>query len=285
MAGGATESGRSVTSKVTAILLVFSRGSTYSLTELARLTGLPVSTAHRLAGELTDRRLLERTEDGAYRIGLPLRRIGSVPPAAPDRADGPDLLRRAGWVMADLVVATGSVVRLGVPEGTGVAVAEMLPGGPPPHSLTRCALPAPDTVLGRTLLAFGPPAATERAVAAMGPAEAGGRLRRSLRTIRLTRTAVATDPPARVAMPVFGAGGEVLAALELTVPDLGTDLAAARAALAVAAGSLSRELATVPGSRPGATLVAPEAGHRTGVRTWAHAPAGASTAAPVAYHS
>jgi IclR helix-turn-helix domain len=55
-AGGAAESGRSVTSKVTAILMVFSRGSAYSLTELAQPTGLPVSTTHRLAGELAARR-------------------------------------------------------------------------------------------------------------------------------------------------------------------------------------------------------------------------------------
>ncbi|MHA6782075.1 helix-turn-helix domain-containing protein [Pseudonocardia saturnea] len=266
MAGGATESGRSVASKVTAILLVFARGSTYSLTELARLTGLPVSTAHRLAGELTARRLLERTEDGDYRIGLPLRRIGNPPSAVPDPtpadptspgpAGRPDLLRRAGWAMADLVVATGSVVRLGVPDGAGVAVAEMHPGGPAPDALTRHALPAHATTLGRTLLAFGPPGAAERAIAAVGSAEAGGRLRQSLRVIRLTRVAVSTDPPARVAMPVFGAGGAVLAALELTVPDLQTDLAGARAALAVATGSLSRELATMPGAWPGPTLVA-----------------------------
>jgi DNA-binding IclR family transcriptional regulator len=249
------ESGRSVTSKVTAILLVFARGSTYSLTELARLTGLPVSTAHRLAGELTARRLLERTEDGAYRIGLPLRRIGAPAAAGPEVA-GADLLRRAGWAMADLVVATGSVVRIGVPDGCGVAVAEMRPGGPTPAALTRLARPAHTTTLGRTLLAFGPSASVERAVAAAGPTEAGTRLRRSLRVIRLTRVAVSTEPPTAVAMPVFGAGGAVLAALEVIVPDLRSDLAGARAALAVATGSLSRELATVPGTWPGPTLVA-----------------------------
>ena len=260
MAGGAMESGRSVTSKVTAILLVFARGSTYSLTELARLTGLPVSTAHRLAGELTARRLLERTEDGDYRIGLPLRRIAAPAAAGPEVAGsevtGSDLLRRAGWAMADLVVATGSVVRIGVPQGCGVAVAEMRPVGPTPASLTQLAPPAHTTTLGRTLLAFGPSASVERAVAAAGPTEAGTRLRRSLRVIRLTRVAVSTGPPTAVAMPVFGAGGAVLAALEVIVPDLRSDLAGARAALAVATGSLSRELATVPGTWPGPTLVA-----------------------------
>jgi hypothetical protein len=41
MAGNAGESGRSVTSKVTAILLRFTDAPTYSLTELAQLTACP----------------------------------------------------------------------------------------------------------------------------------------------------------------------------------------------------------------------------------------------------
>ena len=45
-------SGRSVTSKVIAILMTFGSGGSYSLTEIARLTGLPISTAHRLITEL-----------------------------------------------------------------------------------------------------------------------------------------------------------------------------------------------------------------------------------------
>ena len=44
-------------------------------------------------------------------------------------------------------------------------------------------------------------------------------------------------------MPVFGPGGEVVAAIELTVPDLGHELQPVMAALSIAARSLSRELA------------------------------------------
>ena len=61
MAGNSTESGRSVTSKITSILMTFTEGSVHSLTEIARLAGLPVSTAHRLTAELASWRLLERT--------------------------------------------------------------------------------------------------------------------------------------------------------------------------------------------------------------------------------
>jgi predicted transcriptional regulator of viral defense system len=74
MAGNSADSGRSVTNKVIAILLTFTHGTVYSLTEIARLTGLPISTAHRLASELAAWGVLERTEDGHYRAGPPRRR-------------------------------------------------------------------------------------------------------------------------------------------------------------------------------------------------------------------
>ena len=90
MAGGAIESGRSVASRVAAILMAFGSGGTHSLTELAGLAGLPISTTHRLVGELVSRRVLERTEGGGYRVGLPLRMIGGIsfpsPPPLLDRA-------------------------------------------------------------------------------------------------------------------------------------------------------------------------------------------------------
>lgn len=76
MAGNSAEAGRSVTSKITAILVTFTQGSEHSLTEMARMVGLPVSTTHRLAAELTAQRLLERTDDGLYRAGMPLQIIG-----------------------------------------------------------------------------------------------------------------------------------------------------------------------------------------------------------------
>ena len=71
MAGNATESGRSVTSRIASILLTFTEGSEHSMTEIARWARLPMSTAHRLMGEMTSCRLLERTPAGLYRAGPP----------------------------------------------------------------------------------------------------------------------------------------------------------------------------------------------------------------------
>src|ERR1700733_8937877 len=75
LAGNSTDPGRSVTSKVTAILMAFADGGVHTLTELASYANLPTSTAHRLASELVAWRLLERTEERSYRIALPLRMI------------------------------------------------------------------------------------------------------------------------------------------------------------------------------------------------------------------
>src|SRR6188472_161369 len=110
MAGNSTESGRSVTSKITSILLTFTEGSEHSLTEIARLAGLPISTAHRLTSELASWRLLDRTEDGHYRAGLPLRMIGTPESG---RAGLPNIAERAPCVIEDLSAATRCRVRLG----------------------------------------------------------------------------------------------------------------------------------------------------------------------------
>src|SRR6478736_6079152 len=125
LAGNATESGRSVTSKITSILLTFTEGSEHSLTEIARLAGLPISTAHRLTSELASWRLLERTEDGQYRAGLPLRMIGTV--------DGvpPSIAERAPCVLEDLSAATKCRARLGVLRDLELNYIQKQPGPQP----------------------------------------------------------------------------------------------------------------------------------------------------------
>ena len=73
------------------------------------------------------------------------------------------------------------------------------------------------------------------------------RFRRALAVTRLTRVAVTRceleSGTCGVAMPVFGPGGDVVAAIELAVRDLGHELQPVMAALSIASRSLSRELA------------------------------------------
>jgi DNA-binding IclR family transcriptional regulator len=252
MAGGANESGRSVASRIAAILMAFGNGGTHSLTELAGLAGLPISTTHRLVGELVSRRVLERTEEGGYRVGLPLRMIGGVsPPSAPP------LLERAVDVIADVAAVTGTAVRVGVLDGHRLAVAVAAGTGTGrtlADGFKPVLTPAHTSALGRVLLAFSPAEVVDEVVAA-ARATAGSvplsaeRLRRLLATTRLARVAVHRDETAgrcEVAVPVFGTGGSLLAALEASAPDLKAGFEQIRGALLVAAGSLSRQLATMP---------------------------------------
>jgi DNA-binding IclR family transcriptional regulator len=144
-------------------------------------------------------------------------------------------------------------------------------------------LPAHATALGKALLAFSPRATVasvqQRLTAYTSRTlTTPEQLHSALHTIRLTRTAVARGELAvgdcAVAAPVFGCRGAVVAALELQVNDLRGDVDMCKAALAVAARGLSRELA-LDGDR----LANPR------LRLLPAMPDGAPAAAPVPPHA
>jgi DNA-binding IclR family transcriptional regulator len=248
VAGNSAEPGRSVTSKIIAILQAFTNGGVHSLTEIAHLTGLPISTVHRLATELAAGGVLERTDDAQYRVGIPLQVIGSraVPAPTPN-----EWARRA---MDDLSAATHSDVRFGFLEDLDVAFIEKVVGK---HSVAlfsgAAALPPHATALGKALLAFSPAGTVDRVIArglrryTAYTLTTPDRLRRALAVIRLTCLAMSRWElqlgSSAVAAPVFGAGGRVVAALEVRVRNQRTDVPLVQPALMVAARSLSRELA------------------------------------------
>ena len=248
MAGNSAEPGRSVTSKVVAILLTFSDGSEHSLTEIARLTHLPVSTTHRLVSELADWGVLERTDESGFRIGLPIKAMGGV------SSHAPAVIEPGRRVLEDLAITARCGARLGVLAGNTVAYIQKRNDSSPVTTFGQSArLPAHATALGKALLAFSDQGIINGVIAhglrrytpntVTDPEE----LRRSLATIRLTKVAVSRweyQPGAwEAAVPVFGPGGLVVAALHLDVPNPRTDLQHASSLLTVAARSLSRELA------------------------------------------
>ena len=267
MAGNSTDAGRSVTSKVTAILMVFADDGIHTLTEIAGSAHLPTSTAHRLASELVAWRLLERTEERHYRIGLPLRIVASEYSESEVRSYTQTVMR-ALPMLDDLSRATRSEVRLGVLRGSQVLTlqprtnrfSERMHAARLRHGL----IPAHAAAAGKVLLAFSPPGVIDHVIAAGLPAftphtiTSPDVLRRKLSVIRLTQIATSRNEfecgKAAIAMPVFYGGGRVAAAIELTVRDLGSEWKPAAAALSVACHSLSRQLATefrVTGNRDG----------------------------------
>ena len=247
MAGNALEAGRTVTSKVTAILLAFEGGTGWSLSELARLTGIPLTTTHRLVTELTAAQLLERSPDGGYRIGPALARLRGGNPGG-----APTLAQRAPAILADLADATGRPVRLGVLRDLHVVYVEKAGRAPTTSFAAGAVLPAHASALGKALLAFAPSTTVRAVLAGRLPRYTPRTLTRpdqllhALSVTRLTRLATCegelTAGECTVAAPVAGPGGRVVAALELRVPDLTMGLQAARYALTLTARSLSREL-------------------------------------------
>ena len=249
MAGNSAEPGRSVTSKIVAILLTFRDGNEHSLTEIARLTCLPVSTAHRLVTELAGWGVLERTDESMFQIGMRIKAIGSR------RSYMPTIVESARRVLEDLVTAARTGARLGILTGTDVAYIEKRCDHSPVTTFAHTSrLPAHATALGKALLAFSPAEMLNRVIVnglkcyTPNTVTDPDRLRQCLASIRLTRVAVSRwelEPGVSgVAVPVFGSGGMAVAALELTVPNLRTDLRTASSVLTIAARGLSRELAT-----------------------------------------
>lgn len=115
-------SGPSVVARVSAVLGAFATAPAegLTLTQLAQRCRLPLTTAHRLAGQLERERVLERSPDGRYRIGLKLWELGMLAPR------GHGLRETALPYLEDLYEVTHENVQLLVLDGTEVVVVERL---------------------------------------------------------------------------------------------------------------------------------------------------------------
>lgn len=251
MSDDVSAAGRTVISKAAVILMTYLNGDVHTLTEIATATGLPLSTAHRLVRELAAWKILERTDDGDYCVGLPLRLIGGA------AGTTTSLEERACLVLQDLSQALDADVRLGVLGDRDVSYIEKPRGRRPVSTFTQGATaPAHATAMGKALLAFSAPALVDsylsRGLTAFTPftVTAPDRFRRALAMARLSRLAVARwelEPDrSALAVPVFGPGGQVAAAIEVRVDDPAAELPVVRPALVIAGRSLSRELAATP---------------------------------------
>lgn len=191
------------------------------VTELARRTGLPVSTVSRLVAELVDVHLLER--DGrAVRLGVRLFELG-------ERAARPRDLRRAALVpMVDLHRATGHTVHLAVLEGADVVYVHIVRGrhGPPLPSRVGGRMPAHATGVGKALMAFAGDAVVEDVVRA-GLRRVGPRslttpdaLRSELRRVRAAGIAYEREESAAdvgcAASPVLSGDDQPVAAVSVS---------------------------------------------------------------------
>lgn len=219
--------------------------------ELARRSGLPKSTAHRIALDLVEAGLLER-RGPRVRLGLKLFEIGQ-------RVPRQRVLRDAAVPhMSDLREATRQTVHLAVLEGREVVYVEILgsAGGPRMPSQVGGRLPANVTGVGKAILAFSPPDVV-RSVLEAGLVKtsersvtAPGLLARELERIR--REGVAYDREESgtgivcAASPVLGPDGFALGALSVSGRATTMRLATVAPAVHTAALTLSRTLGGEP---------------------------------------
>jgi len=217
--------GRSVTSKVVSLFDAFEVGDVeLSLNELARRTGLPLSTAYRLVKELVAWGGLEHAAGGGYRVGLRLLEVGA---RAPRSASLNEIVVP---FMQDLFVATRQNVHLAVMQGHEALYVERVTGLQSIAVKSRRwgRLPLHATGVGKVLLAYATPELVDEVIAAGLPRftpytiVAPGHLRRNLAEIRRTGLGIAheemTVGRVSVATAVFDAAEHAVAALSIVVP-------------------------------------------------------------------
>ena len=214
-----------MTSRVIAILGAFSAEHVaLTLSQLSRRTGLPLTTTHRLVGELTTLGALERDDGGRYRIGVRLWEIAALAP----RTVG--LRESAMPFLEDLYEATRENVQLAVLDGVDVLFVERMSArnAIPVVSRVGGRLPLHATAVGQVLLAHAGVDLQEQILA--GPLHrltdktitSARELRMVLAEVRRAGVAIAdgqVDPLSlSVAAPIYGPADDVVAGLSIVVP-------------------------------------------------------------------
>src|SRR4051812_7567137 len=252
MAGRSTTPGRSVTSRALAILDAFDTGAPrLSLSEIAERSGTPLTTAHRLLGELAEWGALVRRSDGRYEIGRKLWDLGLLAPVQLE------LRQVAAPFLMDVHTAIRDTVHLAVRDGLNALYVERISGreSVPVVSQVGSRLPLHATGVGKVLLAAAPEDVVEQALRSLPRMTrhtlvAPGRVRRELAEVRRRRYARTSEEmspgAASLAVPVQverRTGPVVVAALGVVVPPHRRDLPRLVPVLEVAARGIGRELA------------------------------------------
>jgi DNA-binding IclR family transcriptional regulator len=248
MGGNTRERGRTSANRLLSLLAAFtSADPVLTLTELARRSGLPVATAHRLAGELLDWGALERLSDGRFQIGLRLWHTGALAPLHRD------LRSVALPFMEDLYEATHENVQLAVRDGKQVLYLDKISGSRSVETLTKVAgrLPLHSTGVGKVILAFSGPELFA-SIAADGLARCTphtitlpGVLADTLEQVRENHAAYSLEEmtigASSVAAPIFGSDGALIGSVALVVRS-STNVRALTPAVRTAALGITRRL-------------------------------------------
>jgi DNA-binding IclR family transcriptional regulator len=241
--------GEPVLDRGLALLAAFDREHPrLNLLELSRRSGIPKSTAARLAGRLENWGALERDEDGRFTVGLRLFRVGSLAPR------GQGLREIALPFMGDLAEAVHQHVLLVVRDGEEGVLVDRISShrALSPLYTPGDRLPLHSTGGGLVLLAHAPQEVQEAILQREFAQEPGmpmvtsATLRRTLAGVRHNRMAILRralpEPMVAVAAPITGPGTRVVAALSVVCPEQRVDPRRLSGAVMTAAGGISRIL-------------------------------------------
>ncbi|WAL63390.1 IclR family transcriptional regulator [Amycolatopsis cynarae] len=222
MCAAERDDGGMTAARLTALFTAFRPGDGFlGTSELARRTGMPKSSAHRLLGHLVRQGLLER-RDGSVRLGLKLFEVGQVAIGQRGLADA------ARPYLADLREATRNTVHLAILEGTEVVYLDITRGPDAPALPSRIGgrFPAHATAVGKAILAHSPEDVVETVISAglprIGPRTltAPGLLRRQLAKVYEEGTAYDREESGPgvvcVASPVLDNSGLARAAISIS---------------------------------------------------------------------
>ncbi|OEV29416.1 IclR family transcriptional regulator [Streptomyces nanshensis] len=201
---------------------------TLSAPEITRKLKLPRTTVHELVTTLTARSYLEQPPDqpGRYRLGVRGYQLGSR------YAEQLDLSAEGQRVARSVADTCGETVHVAILEGADVIYIAKVDSTHAVRMVSAAGrrLPAHCTSVGKMLLASLPEEELEAALAGSGPLAAmtpasitsPEELRKALAEVRERGTAVEqqeSNPDVScVAAPVRDAGGNVVAALSISVP-------------------------------------------------------------------
>jgi IclR family KDG regulon transcriptional repressor len=222
----AAQANRAVVDKAFALLEAWDhRGETLGVSELARRTGLPKSTSHRLLGILEAAGVVQRLAS-SYRLGDRLHDftnmlVSAIPPQ----------LREVSLpFLQDLYELTHETIHLAALDGTDVHCVDKIYGHrrTPVQSRVGSVVPTHSTALGKVLVAYSP-TATQRAVLTgdlpgYTPATVTQPLRLTAEFRATLRHGLAYDRGEThqdvtcVAAPVLNRQGQALAAISISGP-------------------------------------------------------------------
>lgn len=249
MSGNNSEPGRTVLNKAFAVLSALRSAETgLTRAQLARRTGLPMTTVHRLASELRQEGALELDASGVYRIGGWLWELGAL------TEDRVSLREIALPFMQDLYEATHENVQLAVLDGFDALLVERIRGSKSVPIVSRVGgrLPLNATGVGKALLAYAPDAFVDALIERGLPQMTAhtitdpDELRRCLADVRRTGIALTRDEMTvgaiSVGAAIFGPDDTTVGAVSLVVSSRGADVWRLAPAVRAVARGMSRRV-------------------------------------------